>query len=141
MLSIKGIISSINSQVTRWELERNNFENIKKLMKSSSFRYFLIKFRPTLTTLYYSLTTDVTNYLMKELDEKLELLQLTQYFMIMAIFFSCGVIYFQVVKRTSFLLANFLSIVFLLPVCLLERNLILKHHLKRVNKGGHLWKF
>lgn len=96
--------------------------------------------QPVLTTMYYSLTTDMTNTLMSELSENLDFVKLTTYFMFAALFIGTMVIYFYVVKKVKMLIRDFKSALWIFPVSLLERNLILKHHFKRVGKGHHIYK-
>jgi hypothetical protein len=93
-----------------------------------------------MTTYYYSLTTDQTNTLVKELDSDLEFIKLTTYFMMAVLAVSSVVMYYSVVLGVGELVARSTMIMEVISYSLLERNLIIKSHLKNVSKGGHLYK-
>lgn len=93
-----------------------------------------------MTTYYYSLTTDQTNTLIQELDSDLEFIQLTTYFMITVLVISSIIMYYSVVLRVGELVARVTMVMEVINYSLLERNIIIKSHLKRVSKGGHLYK-
>ena len=100
----------------------------------------MTQMQPILTSIYYKFNLDVTNTLMDELQEELEFVELMTYFMYLILALACLLIYFHVVKRVQKLMRDFKTVVFIFPFELIEKNLILKHHLKRVSKGGHLYK-
>lgn len=140
MNSIKGVISALDFYIQQWQVNRDNWDEVQRLLRKKSLRDLYIKLQPILTTMYYSLTTDVTNNLMKDLDDDLDFVKLTTYFMFFALFIGTLVIYFNVVKRVRCLLRDFKSVLWIFPVSLMEKNLILKHHFKKVSKGSHIYK-
>lgn len=131
---------TLDSYIEQWELNNDNWDEILKLFQKKSLRMIFTQIQPTLTTMYYSLTTDMTNTLMQELDEDLDFVKLTTYFMFAALGIGTLVVYFNVVKEVKKLLKDFKSVLWIFPVSLLEKNLILKHHFKRVGKGHHIYK-
>ena len=96
--------------------------------------------QPILTTAYYNLSTGASNALMKELQQDEEFVELMTYSMFVVICLCCVLIYYSVIMRIQRLMRNFKKIVFVFPLRLIEKNLVMKHHLSKISKGGHLYK-
>ena len=134
------MIKTLDFYLQEWENKRNSWDEVIKMFRKGSLRGMLTQFQPILTTMYYGLSMEATNTLMKELQEDLEFVELMTYSMFVVIGLGCVLLYYNVVKRIQKLMRNFKTIVFIFPFGLMEKNLIMKHHLKRVSKGGHLYK-
>lgn len=110
-------------------------------MKKRSFSQIMVHLKPILTSLYYYFVNEITSTLTSELDKELKYIDLLNFTIAVGFFLCFCAIYINVVQRVRILMRNFLCIVFVVPVYLVERNLVMKHHLKRVTKGYSLYKF
>lgn len=135
------MITTLDYYITQWEIRRDDYSDVVTLMKKKSFKQILAHLKPILTSLYYYFVNEITSTLTDELDKELRYIDLLNFMIMLSFLASFFIIYVQVVQRVWTLMRNFLCIVFVLPVNLVEKNLVMKHHLKKVTKGSSLYKF
>ena len=140
MVVLKGMIKFADSELMEWERKRYSWDEVRNMFAKRSLRTMLTQYQRIMTTVFFSLSMKATNSLMKELKEDSKYLELMTYSMFVLIALSCILIHFNVVNRIQRLMGDFKTVVFIFPFGLIEKNLIMKHHLKRVSKGGHLYK-
>ena len=92
-----------------------------------------------LTPIYYWMTVPSSNLMISELKEDNELINaysnMIYFLIVVCLFWSFFVIY----KPIDRILTGFFSILMVIPMKLIEKNVVLLHHLQRVRKGGPLY--
>ena len=139
--ALKGIVKTIDFYIEEWKIKRYSWADVEIMYKKKSFRTMLTQLQPILNNIYYVINEEITNHLMVELQEELEFIELMTYSLYCLLALGCLLIYYQVVLRVRKLIRDFKTVIFIFPFELLEKNLVMKHHLKKVSKGAHVYKF
>ena len=108
-------------------------------MAQKRFEFMLSAHGLALTPIYYWMTVPSSNLMISELKEDNELINaysnMIYFLIVVCLFWSFFVIY----KPIDRILTGFFSILMVIPMKLIEKNVVLLHHLQRVRKGGPLY--
>ena len=134
----KGILVSYNDLMQNWNSYRYNIDRYKTIMNSNQISSALSKFEEVIKTIYDTLI----NQFKPEFNNKLNQLSIMgRINLILVIFFVVAlipIIHLKLIRKTKNFMINFMSILYMMPTGLLEKNMVIRHRLINLRKGKKL---
>lgn len=137
--TLRAMITSLDMIIDEWQNKRHDWQVAKTLLRQKKFDMLLSRFGDIMSTIYYWATIESSNLMMKELDENALLTKSTSILIYSFTVVFSFLAYFLIVKKIQEIMSAFLSVLLILPIFLIERNVVLVHHLIKVRKGSALY--
>lgn len=133
------MISVTEQLIQEYDQPRMTFDGQKEFFKDKRFETILTKIPDMMTTLYYWMSVESSNTMIKTIDSDADFLVLV----FDGLLVSIGLIFllgrYLVDNKIGVIVRSFDTVLLAMPLKLIENNLELTHHLKRVKKGERLW--
>jgi hypothetical protein len=138
--SYKGILSYFINSMEEWKTVRYSWNATLDFLRKKEISFLYNIYQPMLTTYYYGMISDQANGIVDQLSQDLELAEMARYTMILFLVICTLTMYLCVVRRVAELMNRATMVMEVICYKILEENIVIKCHLKKVNNGAHLYK-
>lgn len=133
--SLKGLVTSLDMLMAEWEDKRGNWEDVKGMFKNPRYVFILSNMDESIYNMYYWSSMDTYVALKSNKQRYLEIVDIVDICFKVVCFGLAGFVVYISIAYVQKSMVEIYSVIFLVPMFLIQKNKILMVRLEKVAKG------
>lgn len=134
--SLKGIITSLDKLMEEWGQKRANWDDVNKILKTPTYLAIIAKMRRIWMVPYYWGSIETSNIILEQLIDDGKLMDIVGVFANLELVLIFFFMYFSLVIQLQRIFLYWYSLLGILPIDLVKRNIVGVRYLEKIALGG-----
>ena len=133
------MIEIFDGYIMEWQMKKNDPLEVIQIIHKKNFKIFMANYQQILTSCYYEILTDFSNTMMTQLKNNLDVSNTYTFVTIFLVFLLSFINFWILVIPIQKIVMYFESILFIFPVVLIEKNMVMKHRIMKLKDNNNVF--